>query len=119
MQLLDLAGRPLRKQYRSGIFPAKERTQGLFECAPEQHRRPCVLLLPAVEIAIPIPPRAGEVLADLCVAVSHLGHLRIVEVCGRQFLPTTGRRESLESEQRCTVDRSEERRVGKECRYRG
>ena len=71
VQVLALAGRPLSEQDRSGIFSAKEGAQGSFEGAAEQHRCPGVLLLPAIEIAMPIPPRAGEVLADLGVAVGH------------------------------------------------
>ena len=70
-RVLALTGRPLGEQHCSGIFSAKERAQSPFEGATEQHRRSGVLLLPAVEIAMPIAPRAGEVLADLGVAVGH------------------------------------------------
>ena len=55
----------------SRIFSAEEGAQSLFEGATEQHCCPGVLLFPAVQIAMPIPARAGEVLADLGVAVGH------------------------------------------------
>src|ERR1017187_8585338 len=65
MQALILTGRPLGKEQCSGILTAKKGSQRSFEGAAEQHRRPGVLLLPAIEIAMPIAPRAGEILADL------------------------------------------------------
>ena len=71
VQALVLIGRPLGEQDCSGIFPAKISAQGLFEGAAEEHRRPSVLFFPAIEVAMPISPRAGEVLADLGVAVGH------------------------------------------------
>ena len=79
VQALALASRPLGEQNCSRIFPAKIGAQSLFESAAEQHRRSCVLFLPAIEIAMAIPPRAGEVLTDLGVAVGHSGHLRAVQ----------------------------------------
>src|SRR5579864_5853881 len=72
MQALGLTGGPLGEQDGARIFPAKEGTQGLLEGATEQHRRTGVLLLPAIEVAMAIAPRAGEVLADLSVAVGHV-----------------------------------------------
>ncbi len=71
VQVLALAGRPFRKQGGSGILTPKQGGQRLFEGAPEQHRRAGIFLLPAIEVAIAIPPRAGKVLADLGVAVGH------------------------------------------------
>ena len=82
MQPLILTGRPFGEQDCSGIFPAKIGAQSLFEGAAEEHRRTGIFLLPAIEIAMPIAPRAGEVLADLGVAVGHSGHLRAVQICG-------------------------------------
>src|ERR1035437_6660548 len=104
MQLLGLAGRPLRKQDCSGIFPAKEGTKGLFESATEQHRRTGVLLLPAVKRAMPVAPRAGEILADLGVAVGHSGHLWIVQVCWGKFFPSTSGSKTVQSDQGRTVE---------------
>src|ERR1035438_3005639 len=71
MQALILTSRPLRKEHCSRIFTAKKGSQGSLEGATEQHRRPGILLLPAIKIAMPITPRAGEILADLGVAVGH------------------------------------------------
>ena len=82
LQVLALAGRPLGEQDGSRIFPAKERAQCCFEGATEEHRCPGVFLLPAIEIAMPIPPWAGEVLADLGVAVGHSSYLWVVQICG-------------------------------------
>jgi hypothetical protein len=44
---------------------AERGTERPFEGPAEEHGRPGVLLLPAIEITMPIPPRAGEELADL------------------------------------------------------
>jgi len=82
VQVLTLAGRPLGEQDGSAVFTPKECTIGSFEGAPEEHYCTGVFLLPPLEIAMPIAPRAGEVLADLGVAVGHSGHLRIVQVRG-------------------------------------
>src|SRR5579862_7466344 len=71
MQILALTGRPLIEQNGTGIFPAKEGAQGLFEGAPEEYRCAAVLLLPAVEVAMLVSLRTGQVLADLGVAVGH------------------------------------------------
>ena len=45
--------------------------QGLFEAASEKHGGPNVFLLPAIEIAMPVAARAGQVLRNLGVAVIH------------------------------------------------
>src|ERR1700676_4322573 len=71
LQALALERGPLGKQHSARIFSTKECSQRSFEGAAEQHRRPCVLLLPAIKIAMAIAPRAGEVMADLRVAVGH------------------------------------------------
>ena len=98
MQALVLTRRPFGEQDCPGIFPAEKGTQSLFEGAAEQHRGPGVLLLPAIEIAVPIPPRAGEVLADLGVAVGHSGYLWAVQICRRKLLPTICRSKTVEAE---------------------
>ena len=82
MQILALTGRPLVEQDCSRIFLAKKGAQSSFEGAAEQHRRTGVLLLPAIEVAMPVTPWAGGVLADLGVAVGHSGHLRAVQIRG-------------------------------------
>ena len=59
LEALILAGRPLAKQDVARVFASKVCGQSQFEGASEEHCRPCVLLLPAVEIAVAIPSRAG------------------------------------------------------------
>src|SRR5579872_828286 len=104
VQVLTLTGRPLFEQGCSWIFATKYSTQGSFEGAPKEHRRASVLFLPAVEVAMPIPPRAGQVLADLSEAVGHSGNLWTVQIRGRKFVPTARRSKAVESEQRRTVE---------------
>src|ERR1017187_6723323 len=103
MQVLVLTGRPLGEENCPRLFPTKKGAQGLFESPTEQHCRTRILLLPAIEIAVPITPRASEVLADLGVAVGHSGHLRIVEICRGKFFPAAGRSKTVESEQGSAV----------------
>jgi hypothetical protein len=104
VQALALTVRPLGEQGCSGIFPAKIGSQGLFEGAAEEHCRAGVLLLLAIEVAMPITPRAGEVLADLSVAVGHSGHLRVVQTCGGKFFLTAGGSKAVEPEQGSAVE---------------
>src|SRR5208283_619538 len=52
---------------------------------------------------MPVAPRARQVLANLRVAVDHSGHLRVVEVCGGKFFPTTCGRKAVQSDQGRTV----------------
>ena len=92
MQAPVLRGRPFGEQDCSGIFPA------------EQHRRPGVLLLPTLEIAMLIKPRAGQVLANLGVAVGHSGHLRVVQICAGKFFPTVDGSRAVKSEQGSAVE---------------
>ena len=47
------------KQYDPWILPAKVGAQIEFERAAEEHRRAGILLLPAIEVAVPIPPGTG------------------------------------------------------------
>src|SRR5205823_502105 len=71
LQVFALTGRPLGEQNRAGVFSAKERPQRSLKGATEEHCCPGILLLPPIQIAMPIAPRAGEVLADLGVTVRH------------------------------------------------
>jgi hypothetical protein len=91
------------EQDGSGIFPAKERAHSPFAGATEEHCRTSVLFLPPIKISMPIPPRAGEVLADLGVAVRHQATLRVVQICGGEFFPTTSGGKSIEPEQGSAV----------------
>src|SRR2546427_8685767 len=70
-QALLLARRPFAKQDSCRVVAKEISGQGLFEGAPEEHGGPGILLLPAVEVAMSVAARAGQVVADLGVAVSH------------------------------------------------
>src|SRR5437763_12641028 len=71
LELLILTGLPFLKQGSRRILPQKEGGQSSFKGAPEEHGRPGVFLLPAIEIAMTVASRAGQVLADLGIAVHH------------------------------------------------
>src|SRR5580704_15902801 len=71
MQNLILALGPFGEQGSRGIFTTEVSAQGAFEGPAKQHGRTSVLLLPAIEVAMPIAARAGQVLADLGVAIGH------------------------------------------------
>ena len=70
LQTLVLTGRPLTKQDGGRVFAEEVGRQGLFEGSAEEHGGPGILLPPAVKVAMSIATRAGEVLADLGVAVT-------------------------------------------------
>src|SRR5439155_6934388 len=70
LQALVLASRPFAKKDSRGVFAEEVGSQSPLEGSPEQSG-PGILLLPAVEVVMPIATRAGEVLADLGVAVVH------------------------------------------------
>ena len=64
-------GRPFPVEHRGGILPLEVGSHGLLERPAKQHGGPGVLLLPAVEVAMLVAARAGQILADLGVAVGH------------------------------------------------
>src|ERR1700680_1031985 len=64
-------GPPFLEKLRRAILATKVGSQCLLETTAKDHRRPGVLLLPAVEVAISITTRAGQVLGDLGVAIDH------------------------------------------------
>src|SRR6266852_7274442 len=66
-----LASLPFAKQDGRCIFVEEVGSQGPLEGSPEEHGGPGVFLLPAVEVAITIATGAGQVMADLGVAVGH------------------------------------------------
>src|SRR6266567_7712710 len=45
--------------------------QRLLKCPAEQQPGTSFLLLPAINVAIPVLPRAGEIVAELGIAVDH------------------------------------------------
>src|ERR1019366_9524561 len=70
-QLQVLAWRPLLEQYCCWVFVTEQSRHRLFEAAAEKHGGPGVFFLPAVQIAMAITARAGQVLGNLGVAVIH------------------------------------------------
>src|ERR1019366_6096932 len=66
-----LAWRPLLEQYCCWVFVTEQSCHRLLEAAAEQHGGPGVFLLPAIEIAMAITARTGQVLGNLGVAVIH------------------------------------------------
>ena len=66
-----LMGSPFAEEDGRGILAPEVGGQGLLEGPAKEHGRAGVFLLPAVEVAVAVAPRAGEVLADLGVAVGH------------------------------------------------
>src|SRR3989442_11901078 len=71
LQLLILIQCPLLKQGSRRVLPQKVGGQSPFKGAPEKHGCPAVLFLPAIQITMTVAARAGEVLADLGVAINH------------------------------------------------
>src|SRR5579864_236309 len=71
VQRLFLRYRPLSVESHGRIFTAEVSTQSLFEGSAEEHGSAGVSLLPAVQIAMPVPARAVQVMADLSVRVGH------------------------------------------------
>src|ERR1039458_9056885 len=78
-QLQVLTWRPLLKQDSRRIFVAEQSRHRLFEAAAEKHGGAGVFFLPAIEIAVAITARAGQVLGDLGVAVVHRDALSFPE----------------------------------------
>src|ERR1019366_4343982 len=70
-QLQVLTRCPLLKQDCRWIFATEQSRHRLLEAAAEKHGGANVFLLPAIEIAMPVTARAGQVLGDLGVAVIH------------------------------------------------
>src|ERR1035438_6006216 len=70
-QLQVLTRRPLLEEDGRGILATEQGRHRLFEAAAEEHGGPDVFLLPAIQIAMPVAARAGQVLGDLGVAVIH------------------------------------------------
>jgi len=76
--------------------------RGLCEGSTEEHRGPDIRLFPPIEVAIAIPARAGQVLADLRVVVAHhaaSGPLAFADETVEQFLQLAGRGEVVQVEQ--------------------
>src|SRR2546428_6401999 len=69
--ILILIELPFLKQGSRCVLPQEIRSQSPFKGPPEEHGCPGVFLLPAIEITMAVATRAGQVLADLRVAVDH------------------------------------------------
>src|ERR1017187_1422667 len=70
-QLQVLTRRPLLIQNGRGILVTEESCHSLREAAAEEHGGPNIFFLPAIQIAMAITARAGQVLGNLGVAVIH------------------------------------------------
>src|SRR5581483_1255745 len=70
-QLQVLTRCPLFKQNSCRILVTEQSGHRLLEAAPEQHGGPNISLLPAIHITVTVPPRAGQILRNLGVAVGH------------------------------------------------
>src|SRR5437879_8184681 len=71
LDLLILTEFPFLKQGSRRVLAQKEGGQSPFKGATEEHGCPGVFFLPAIEIAMTVASRAGQVLADLGIAVHH------------------------------------------------
>src|SRR2546427_2582066 len=71
LKFLILTELPFLKQGCRGILAQEVGGQSAFEGAAEEHGGPVIFLLPTIQITMTIASRAGEVLADLGVAINH------------------------------------------------
>src|ERR1700685_282371 len=71
VQALVLTSAPFVKQSSCSIFAQEISSECAFKCAPKEHGGACIFFLPGIEVTVAITPRAGQVLADLRVAVGH------------------------------------------------
>src|SRR5207245_9681494 len=71
LRRLILIRLPLLEQGRRRVLLEKVRGQWSFKGAAEEHGCPRVFLLPAIQIAMTVAARTGQVLADLGIAVDH------------------------------------------------
>src|SRR6266536_2678257 len=71
LEFLILIELPFLKQGDRRVLMEEIRAESAFKGAAEEHGCPAVLLLPTIEIAMTIAARAGQILADLGIAVYH------------------------------------------------
>src|SRR5205085_5210823 len=64
-------GCPFPVEHLGGILPLKVSSQSLLKGSAEQHGCPSVFLFPAIEITMLVAARAGQILANLGVAIGH------------------------------------------------
>src|SRR5438034_9615825 len=71
LELLILIELPLLKQGSRRVLAEEVGGQSAFKGAPEEHGCPSIFLLPAIQITMTVAARAGQILADLGIAVDH------------------------------------------------
>src|SRR2546426_8467650 len=71
LELLILIELPFLKQGSRCVLLQEIGSQSPFKGASEEHGCPGVFLLPTIEITMTVAARAGEVLADLGIAIDH------------------------------------------------
>src|SRR6266536_3614078 len=71
LQLLILIELPFLKQGSRRVLAEEVGGQSTFEGTSEEHGCPGVFLLPAIQIAMTVAARAGQILADLGIAIGH------------------------------------------------
>src|SRR5437868_14104354 len=71
LELLILTGLPFLKQHGRRVLAEEIGGQSAFKGASEQHGGPGVFLFPAIDITMTVAARAGQILADLGIAVYH------------------------------------------------
>src|SRR5712692_7078698 len=62
---------PFLEKRRSAILLTEVGTQSFLKAATEDHRCPCFLFPPPIQVAVAIAARAAKILADLRVAIDH------------------------------------------------
>src|SRR4029077_16929246 len=62
---------PFLEECSSAVVSLEVSRQRFFETTPEHHRCARLFFSPAVEVAMPVAPRAAKVLSDLGVAIDH------------------------------------------------
>src|SRR6266481_9358452 len=62
---------PFFEKHSSAILLAKVGTQSFFKAATEDHRCPCLLFSPPIQVTVAIAAGAAKILADLRVAIDH------------------------------------------------
>src|SRR5206468_18921 len=71
LKLVLLMDGPILKQGNRRVLAEKVGAQSPFKGAAEEHGCPGIFLFPAIDITMTVASRAGEVLADLGVAINH------------------------------------------------
>jgi len=92
LQRRVLVLRPSLEKRATRVFAAEQRSQCLFEGTTEQQPGPGFFLLPAVQVTIAVPERAGEILGELGVAVGR--RRQILQLAHNRRLPASNSAEA-------------------------